>query len=73
MEGFGWEPRSMPLAGQLTGTLSALLDEQLQQWSLSNTELDNTLQQQEALVAALVNDVESALAEERPMRLSAKD
>lgn len=70
MEGFGWEPRSMPLAGQLTGTLSALLDEQLQQWSLSNTELDNTLQQQEALVDALVNDVESALAEERQKRHS---
>lgn len=68
--GFGWEPRSMPLAAQLTGTLSALLDDQLQQWTMSNTEMDNTLQQQEALVASLVNDVESALGEERQKRQS---
>ncbi len=68
--GFGWEPRSMPLASSLTGTLSDLLDDQLQQWTMSNTEMDNTLQQQEALVASLVNDVESALGEERQKRQS---
>ena len=50
--GFGWEPRSMPLAAQLTGTLSALLDDQLQQWTMSNTEMDNTLQQRHFLCTA---------------------
>lgn len=71
LRGFGgWEPRSLSLADQLTGTLSAVLDEQLQQWHMSYTEIDNTLQQQEALVATLVDDVENALGEERQKRQS---
>jgi hypothetical protein len=64
----GWAPRSTPLAAQLTDTLSALLDDQLQKWEMDNSEMDNQLQQQEAVVAKLVQDVEGALGEEDRVR-----
>ena len=66
--GAAWAPRSTPLAEQLTDTLSALLDDQLQKWEMDNTEMDNQLQQQEAAVAKLVQDVEGALADEGRVR-----
>lgn len=65
-----WAPRSSPLAEQLTDTLSALLDDQLQRWEMDNTEMDNQLQHQEAAVAKLVQDVEGALTDEGRMRRS---